>query len=76
MALRSNGGQGLFILEVSRLHSDTSQSMGFLWTSNQLDKETLLPDNTRHSQQTSMPATGFELTVSAGERLPIHSVTF
>jgi len=28
-------GQGLLIVEVSRLHSDTSQSAGFLWTRDQ-----------------------------------------
>ena len=27
-----------------------------------------LPDNTQHSQQTSMPSVGFEPTISAGER--------
>ena len=33
-------GQDLLIIEVSRLHSDTSQSVGLLWTSDQPDAET------------------------------------
>jgi len=32
-------GQGLFI-EISRLHSDTSHSVGFLWASDQSDAVT------------------------------------
>jgi hypothetical protein len=33
-------GQGLLIIEASRLHSDTPHSVGLLWTSDQLDAET------------------------------------
>jgi hypothetical protein len=33
-------GQGLLIQEVSRSHSTTHQSVGLLWTSNQLVAET------------------------------------
>ena len=33
-------GQGLFIVEASRLDSDTPHSVGLLWTSNQPDAET------------------------------------
>jgi len=33
-------GQGLHIIEASRYHSDTSQSVGDLWKSDQLDAET------------------------------------
>jgi hypothetical protein len=40
MALRPILGQGLLIIEASRYHSDTSQSAGVLWTSEQLDAET------------------------------------
>ena len=32
--------QGLLIIESSRLHSDTSHSVGLLWTSDQPDEET------------------------------------
>jgi hypothetical protein len=33
-------GQGLLIIEASRLHSDTPHSLGLLWTSDQPDAET------------------------------------
>jgi len=36
MELRPNTGHGLLILEVSRSHSDTPQSAGLLWLSDQL----------------------------------------
>jgi hypothetical protein len=34
--MRPNAGKGPFILEVSRSHSDTPQSVGLLWMSEQL----------------------------------------
>ena len=33
-----------------------------------------LPDNTQHSQQTSMPPVGFELTISADERWQTYTL--
>ena len=39
-ALRPNAGQGLLILEVSRSHSHTPQSVGLLWKSDQPVAET------------------------------------
>ena len=39
VALRPNAGHGLLILEVSRSHTTTHQSVGFLWTSDQLVAE-------------------------------------
>jgi len=48
-------------------HNDAPQSVGLLWTSDQLVAET--SDNTRHSQQKNVHApVGFEPTISAGER--------
>ena len=44
---------GLLTVEVSR--SDTPHSGGLLWTSDRPFEETSLPDNTQHSQETSMP---------------------
>jgi len=40
MALRPNEGHGLLILEVSRSHTDAPQSVGLLWTSDQVVAET------------------------------------
>jgi hypothetical protein len=39
-------GFSILILEVSRSHSDTPQSVGLLWTSDQPVAETYLPHNT------------------------------
>jgi len=50
-------GQDLLIIEVSRSHSDTPQSVGLLWTSDQPDSETSTwqqtTHNTQHSQHTT-----------------------
>jgi hypothetical protein len=40
MAQQPLVGQGLLIIEVSRSHSNTSHSVGLLWTSDQPDAET------------------------------------
>jgi hypothetical protein len=42
----------LFVGLRPKAHNDASQSVGFLWTSDQLVAETPLPDSTQHSQQT------------------------
>jgi hypothetical protein len=64
MAQRPLVGQGPLIIEVSRSHSDTPQSVGLLWTSVQP-----LPDITQHSEETNShgPA-GFEPAIPASER--------
>jgi hypothetical protein len=61
-------GYGLLVLEVFVITHDAPQSVGILWTSDQLVAEPL-PDNTQHTQQTSMPPVGFEPTIAVGERL-------
>ena len=41
VALRPNAGHGLLILEVFQItHNDATQSVGLLWTSDQLVAET------------------------------------
>ena len=62
-------GQGLLVIEASRSHSDTPQSVGLLWTSDQPDPQTSIWQHT-----TSMPPAGFEPTIPASERLHIHSL--
>jgi len=67
-------GQVFLIHEVSRSHSKTHHcrcdSSGRVISSSQRS----LPDNTQHSQQTSMPPVGFEPTISAGERPQTHTL--
>jgi len=40
MAQQPIMGRGFLIMEASRSHSDTSHSVGFLWTNDQADAET------------------------------------
>ena len=50
-------------------HNDASQSVGLLWTSDQLVAETSTWQHTTlATDNTSMPPVGFEPTISAGER--------
>jgi len=68
MAQKPLVGQGVLVFEASRSHSDTPQSVGLLWTSDQPDADTstwqhttitwhkhpcLQQDSYPHSQQTS-----------------------
>ena len=46
-------GQGFLIVEVSRSHSHTVHSAGFLWTN---DEQRPLPDKTQHSQEANIHA--------------------
>jgi hypothetical protein len=63
-------GQGLFIIQDSWSHSDTSHSVGLLWTSNAQRRDIYL--TTQHSRQTYMSPLGFETTNSAGQRSQHH----
>jgi len=60
-------GQGLLIVEASRLHSGTPQSVELLRTSDQ-PVAAPLPDYTQHSQEIDMTPAGFEPTILASER--------
>jgi len=59
MALRPSAGQVL-ITEVSRSQDPYGRVISL--------PRRPLPNNTQHSQQTSIPPGGFELTISAGGR--------
>jgi hypothetical protein len=68
-------GQGLFIIEASRSHSDTPHSVGFLWTRDRPDAETsTCTTHDTHKRQTSMPPTGFEPAIPASERPQTHAL--
>ena len=64
MAQQAPVGQGLLIVEASRSHSDTPQSVGFLWTSDQPDAET---STSQH------PALTRDIHVLSGIRTRNHS---
>jgi hypothetical protein len=67
-------GQGLLIIEASRSHSDTPQSVGLLWTGDQPDADLYLITHNTHNRQTSIPSAGFEPAVPASERPQIHAL--
>jgi hypothetical protein len=67
-------GQGLLILEVSRSHTTAHQSVGLLWTSDQLVAETSTRQHTTLTTDTSIPPVGFEPTISAGERPQTYGI--
>jgi hypothetical protein len=58
-------GQGLLSVEVSRSHSDTIHSAGFLWTRNQPDAKTSTLQHRTLRRQISMPPAGFEPPIPA-----------
>jgi hypothetical protein len=58
-------GQGLLIIEVSRSHSDTSHSVGLLWTSDQPNAET---STSQHSQEADIHAVGGIQTCNPSNR--------
>jgi len=60
-------GQGLLIIEASRSHSDTLQSVGLLRRSDQPTQRSL-PDKTQHSQKTDIRALGGIRTLSRCKR--------
>ena len=65
--------QGLLIIEASRSHSETPHSVGLLWARDQPDAETSIWQH-RHSQQTSMPPTGFKPSIPTSERPQSHAL--
>jgi replication-associated recombination protein RarA len=50
--------QGLLIFAASRSHSDTLDSVGLLWTSDQPNAETCVPDEIRNRIPSKRTATG------------------
>jgi hypothetical protein len=62
-------GQGLLIIEDSWSYSDTSRSVGLLWTSDQPEAENSnLTKHHTHKKQTSMTPAGFEPKIQASDR--------
>jgi hypothetical protein len=75
MAQQPLVGQGLFIIEASRSHSDIPHPVGLLWTRVTSRTQRPQPDNTQHSQETDiLPPGGFEPTKPARERQQTHAL--
>ena len=70
-----SGPFGLLIVEVSRSHSDTSYSVGNLWTSDRpVARDLYLTTHTTvNKRQASMPPAGFEPAIPEWERPETHA---
>jgi len=68
-------GHGFLIVEDLRPYSHTPQSVGLLWTSDQLVAQTSTWQHNTHNRQTSVPLEGFEPTIPTSER-PLGSALF
>jgi hypothetical protein len=66
-------GQGFIVIEISRSHSDTPHSIGQLWTGDQHDAETSLPDNTLTTDRRPCPPAESEHVIAASERPQNHA---
>ena len=78
MAQQTQVGQGLLIVEDSWSHSHThthTHTPHSVGVSERVisSSQRPLPDNTEHSQQTSMPPAEFEHKIPAGERRQTHA---
>jgi len=74
MAQQPPVDQRLLIIEASRSHSDTPQSIGLLWTSDQPVPETSTWQNTTLTwDKHSCPPTEFEPTIPVSERPHTHA---
>jgi len=64
---------GLFIIETLLLHSDTPQSVGLLWTSDQLYAETSVWQHTTLTRDI-LALAGFEPAIPASDRPQTHAL--
>ena len=74
MAQQSLVGQGLPIIESSRLHSDTPHWVGLLWMSDRPDAETSTLTLHRTYEDTSMLSAGVEHALPSIERPQTHAL--
>jgi hypothetical protein len=72
MAQQTLNSQGLFTIEILRLHSDTPHSVELFWTSDQLIAETYTWQQTTLTREISMPPVGFKPAILASERTQRH----
>jgi hypothetical protein len=66
-------GQGVLIIQDSRSHSDTPQTVGLLWTGDQPIAETSTWQHTTLNRN-PCPPVGFEPTIPASERSQTYAL--
>jgi hypothetical protein len=66
-------GQGPLI-ETSRSHSDTPQSLGLLWMRDQPEADLRLTKHNTRKRQILMSAAGFETTILGSKRPQTHAL--
>jgi hypothetical protein len=64
----------LLIIQALRSHSDTPNSVGLLWTSDQPDADICTWQHTTYKRQTSMPLASFEPAIPASEWQQTHAL--
>jgi len=74
MAQQSPVGQGLLIIEISRSHSDTPQSVGLLWMCEQPDADLHLSKHNTRKRQISMSPAGFQTAILGSKRPQTHAL--
>ena len=75
MAQQPPEGQNALIIKASPLHSDTPQSVGLLWTSDQPVAETSTWQHTTlTTERRPRPPVGFEPTIPVSERPQTHAL--
>jgi hypothetical protein len=67
-------GQGLLVIDSSLYRSDTSHSVGFLWTSDRPDAEISTWQHATLTRETSTPPAGFEPAIRAAAHPRLKSV--
>ena len=75
MALQPLVNQSLLFIEASQSRSNTPQSVGLLWTSDQPDTETCTRQHTTLKRDWHpFPSSGFEPVIPANERQQTHAL--
>ena len=67
-------GLGHLIVEVSKSHSDTPQSVGLIWTSDRLVADLYLTKHNTQKRQMPITLAGFETAIPASEGLQTHAL--
>jgi hypothetical protein len=69
------GSQGLLIIEASRLHSNSTHSVGFLWTSDQpIAENHIWQITTFTTDRHTCTLAGFEPAIPASQRPQTHAL--
>jgi len=69
-------GQGLLMIEASRSHSDTPNSVGLLWTSDQPDAETSISTSAHNTHNRDIYASGGDSNPHPSKQVAADAMTW